>query len=234
MKEVSTKKVALHIFNVRRCWRCGLDYNYLLELFEACLEIEYQHVEEGGSFATLRDGDKLWIFFEKSNGREDWFNNLSYRAVKVEREGEVWFCHEGFLKVWQAVLPYLHQLLSSPSVKQVSIVGYSHGAALALLCHEYVGYLRPDLEDALEGYGFGCPRVILGVVPDEGRRWRSFYVVRNVDDAVTHLPPRFIGYRHVGKLIMIGKRGRYSAIDAHKPENYIRELNAAHKQLDKP
>ncbi len=210
-----------------------MNYGYLRELFEACLTIEYQHVEEGGSFATLKDGDKLWIFFEKSNGQEDWFNNLSYRAVKVDREGENWFCHEGFLKVWQAILPYLQQPLSSPSVKQVSIVGYSHGAALALLCHEYVRYLRPDLEEELEGFGFGCPRVIFGVVPDEGRRWRNFYVVRNIDDAITHLPPRFIGYRHVGNLIQIGKSGRYSAIEAHVADNYIRELALASSECDK-
>lgn len=208
-----------------------MDYGYLRELFEACLDAEYLQVESGGSFATVRDGEELWIYFEKSNGREDWVNNLSYRAVSVGREGEEWFCHEGFYTVWRSILPYLQPMISNPAVKRVNTVGYSHGAALALLCHEYIGFLRKDLEESREGYGFGCPRVIWGTVPEEGRRWKSFYVVRNIDDAVTHLPPRFFGYRHVGRLIQIGKRGRYSSVEAHMAENYISELNHAEKGM---
>ena len=204
------------------------------ELFESCLEADYRHVEEGGSYATVRDGDLLYLFFEKSNGWEDWVNNLSYRAMPVEREGERWYCHEGFLAVWKAVLPYLERVLKSPSVRRVITVGYSHGAALALLCHEYVGYSRPDLRGSIEGYGFGCPRVIYGTVPDEGARWREFYVVRNIDDAVTHLPPKFLGYRHVGRLIEIGKRGKYSDIDAHRSENYLRELEISSNLSGEP
>ena len=57
-----------------------MDFKYLRELFESCLEADYRHVENDGSFATVRDGDLLYLFFEKSNGREDWYNNLSYHA----------------------------------------------------------------------------------------------------------------------------------------------------------
>jgi len=75
------------------------------------------------------------------------------------------------------------------------------------------------------GYGFGCPRVIWGRVPRERARWRNFYVIRNYDDIVTHLPPRALGFRHVGKLITVGYAGRYSRVDAHRAENYLRELD---------
>lgn len=209
-----------------------MDYRFLRELFLSCLEANYLHVEEGASYAVVRDGDLLYIFFEKSNGQEDWVNNLSYHAVPFGR-GESWFCHEGFLKVWHAVLPYLENLLKSPSVRRVITVGYSHGAAVALLCHEYLVYARPDLEESIETYGFGCPRVIWGTVPEEGRRWRNFFVIRNIDDAVTHLPPKFLGYRHVGRLITVGKKGLYSGIDAHRAENYLRELEKAEMTAEK-
>jgi hypothetical protein len=196
---------------------------------------EYIIVEKGsenmGSFSSVRDGDILYLFFEKSDGLEDWVNNLSYRAVPYGRKGDEWYCHEGFLRVWREILPYLEELLSRPSVRRVITVGYSHGAAVALLCHEYVWFTRPDIADACETYGFGCPRVVYGTVPHEGERWRSFYLVRNVDDAITHLPPRFLGYRHVGRLIEIGESGKYSGIDAHRSENYIAELKNAELRI---
>jgi hypothetical protein len=200
------------------------DYQYMRELFISCLNVEYRHVENGGSFAYVRDGDVLYLFFEKSNGEEDWYNNLSYHAVSVGREGDGWFCHEGFLRVWQSILPYLAGQIQSMSVRRIVSVGYSHGAALALLCHEYIWYARPDLDGNFEGYGFGCPRVIYGRVAGEGERWHDFFVVRNIDDSITHLPPRIFGYRHVGNLIEIGRRGEYSGINAHRAENYVREL----------
>lgn len=201
-----------------------MDKKYLSELFASCLKADYRVVEDGGSFAVVRDGDVLYIFFEKSNGYEDWINNLSYRAVPRGREGDEWYCHEGFLRVFESVLPYIERLIASKSVRKIITVGYSHGGALSLLCHEYAWYTREDIRDAIEGYGFGCPRVVLGNVRDEGERWRNFLVIRNIDDIVTHMPPTFLGYRHKGRFLEIGKSGKYSRIDAHRAENYIFEL----------
>ena len=117
-------------------------------------------------------------------------------------------------------------VIQNPGVHRVSIVGYSHGGALAMLCHEYVWFHRPDLRDRITGYGFGAPRVYWGFwIPTALReRWRDFTVVRNRGDIVTHLPPEMGGYRHVGRLWEIGKRGVYGGIAAHRPENYTREL----------
>jgi hypothetical protein len=126
--------------------------------------------------------------------------------------------------VWKSILPYLEGYLLDLRYRHIICVGYSHGAAIALLCHEYIWYNRKDLIRGLEGYGFGCPRVIYGHAPREKERWNSFFVVRNLDDIVTHLPPAILGYRHVGKMINVGKWGKYSRIDAHKSENYLREL----------
>ena len=96
--------------------------------------------------------------------------------------------------------------------------------ALALLCHEYIWFHRPDLRRRLWGYGFGCPRVIYGHAPQERLRWRNFYVIRNIDDVITHLPPSFLGFRHVGNMVEIGRAKKYSPIDAHRAENYMIEL----------
>lgn len=205
----------------------AINYEYLKQLFISCLEADYVDTEEDGSFAAVRDGDLLYLFFEKSNGVEDWINNLSYHAVSRGRIDDRWFCHEGFLEVFEDILPHIEGLILNKAVRRIVTVGYSHGAALALLCHEYVWYSRPDIRAECESFGFGCPRVIWGTVPKEGERWRSFYIVRNIDDVVTHLPPRALGYRHVGRLVEVGEIGKYSGIDAHRAENYIFELENA-------
>ena len=204
-----------------------MDYDFLLQLFEYCLKTEYVHVENAGSYATVRVEDTLYVFFEKSNGAEDWANNLSYHAVSRGRFDEVWYCHEGFLTVFNSVLPYVEPYVADETVRSIVSVGYSHGAALALLFHEQVYQMRDDIRETCFSFGFGCPRVVFGTVKDEGARWRNFYMIRNEGDAVTHLPPRVLGYRHVGNLIRIGQVDKYGSIEAHKAENYIKELKIA-------
>lgn len=210
----------------------------LLWLFELCLDAEYTSVEESGSFCLIKNGDFLYVLFEKSNGVEDWENNLDFSAVvhtssvtnsKMTIEPykdmeEKWYCHGGFLRVWKSVLKHIEGALLDLDIRRIICVGYSHGAALALLCHEYLWYNRHDLRGSVFSFGFGCPRVIYGYVPREKERWADFYVIRNLDDLVTHLPPRILGYRHVGKLIEIGGYVNYSRLDAHREENYVHSL----------
>ncbi len=209
---------------------------HLRGLFEMCLFADYVLVENAGNVALQRDRDVLYVLFEKSSGAEDWENNLDFGAVTYSTGGadavapyknmeDGWYCHGGFLRVWQSVLPYINNALLSRSFREIITVGYSHGAALAVLCHEHIWYYRNDIRANIFGYGFGCPRVIWGKVARERERWKNFYVVRNFDDIVTHLPPRVFGFGHVGKLITVGGSGRYSRIDAHRAENYIKELS---------
>lgn len=201
---------------------------YLRNMFLRCLDAEYITVEDSGSFAVEEEGERLYVFFEKSDGAEDWENNFDFLAAKSRRECvrkcEIWYAHGGFLRVWQSILPYVEGILLDLSVREIITVGYSHGAALALLCHEYIWYNRADIRDRISGYGFGCPRVIRGRVGRERERWQSFYRIKNYDDIVTHLPPSSFGFRHVGREINIGRAGLYSRIDAHRAENYIKEL----------
>ena len=199
--------------------------NILSELFSACLERKYTEVENGGSWAYTRHGDALYLWFQKSHGMTDWLNNLNFVATPYREMSPEWQCHAGFLKVWRSVKPYVEPLILDTEVKRICTVGYSHGAALAVLCHEYIWYHRPDLRERMCGYGFGCPRVLYGCVPPAlAVRWESFFTVRNVDDIVTHLPPRVMGFCHVGVPVTVGAEGNYSPVDAHRPESYLKEL----------
>ena len=198
----------------------------LYQLFSECVSIPYSAAGCCANYALRRKFNTLYIFFEKSVGAADWKSNIDFPAKPYKRMGKtVWFAHSGFLTVWREVEPMLAAAIADESVRKIIIVGYSHGAAVAVLCHEYVWFNRPDLRGSLEGYGFGCPRVFWGLrYADLMQRWERFTVVRNIDDIVTHVPPFLFGFSHVGKMLKIGKRGKYSRIDAHREENILREL----------
>ena len=201
----------------------------LSQLFERCLGADYVTLENSADVALEWTGDTLYIYLESSNGGEDWRNNLDFPTVPYRHtDGTAWRAHRGFVRVWKTVEDYLAPYVADPTLESITTVGFSHGGALAVLCHEYIWYHRPELRERIEGYGFGAPRVVWGVYGQNFlSRWERFTLVRNIDDIVTHLPPRALGYTHVGKLLEIGEKGRYSRVDAHRPENILAELKRA-------
>lgn len=197
----------------------------LSELFLRCLNIPYTNVENSGDVALERMGDRLFVYLECSNGEEDWKNNFDFVAKPYKNMEGNWQAHGGFVKVWKSVKKYIKNEIFDERYKKITIVGYSHGAALAVLCHEYAYFHRPDIRQNIFGFGFGCPRVIFGRMSKEHEKiWERFTVIRNIDDLVTHLPPSIFGFFHVGKMLEIGQSGKYSKVDAHRPENIMREL----------
>ncbi|MBQ7913636.1 MAG: lipase family protein [Clostridia bacterium] len=200
----------------------------LYELFSECMKIPYAQTGISANYAVKREGTTLYLFFQGSNGKNDWKSNLDFPAKPYKRMGKtVWFAHRGFLNVWKEIEPMLEKDIADPYFKSIVITGYSHGAAIALLCHEYVWFHRSDLRNTTEGYGFGCPRVFWGVRGKKlKKRWETFLVIRNLNDLVTHLPPAFLGYSHVSKILKIGQKGKYSPLEAHQAENILTELAA--------
>lgn len=198
----------------------------LYELFLECLKTPYRRTGVSADYALRRDKDTLYIFFEKSAGKNDWYRNLDFPAKPYKRMGRtLWLAHRGFLKTWKELEGHIAPAIQDLSVKKVIITGYSHGAAMAVFCHEYVWFHRPDLREHLEGYGYGCPRVFWGIPGGNcTKRWERFTVIRNLNDIVTHVPPAFLGYSHVGTVLEIGKRGTYSGIEAHFEQNILKEL----------
>ena len=207
----------------------------LSALFSRCVRRDYITTPSRADYAYDRVGDHLLIYFQDSDGIVDWVNNLNFPAAAYRRDGRtVWYAHRGFLMVWESLIPRIAPLVTDRTVRKITVVGYSHGAALAVFCHEYVWYYRPDLRGSLEGYSFGCPRVLWGRVSDElGARWKNFTVIRNLQDIVTHVPPRILGYKHVGRMVEIGEAGKYSDVDAHRAENIRRELWAYEQEREK-
>lgn len=203
----------------------------LLNLFKQVLNVKYTTIPKSkASFFYEIRGTTLYIFFEHSNGIVDWRNNFDFPSKAYSEMGNKWHVHRGFLRVWKSAREYLLDQIFNPKVRGIVIVGYSHGAALALLCHEFCVFHRADIANNIFGYGFGCPRVVHGY---PGRkiceRFKHFYVIRNCRDIVTHLPPVLFGFRHVGNLIHIGRKAKYGPIDSHRPENYLAQLEKIEK-----
>ena len=68
------------------------------------------------------------------------------------------------------------------------------------------------------GYGFEAPRIYAGykVKKELQERWATFFVIRCGKDIVTHCPPSFFGYTHVGEIINI--EGDISLVEERVPK----------------
>lgn len=203
----------------------------LAELFQKCLHASYISTAGDGDFAVEREDDGIYIYLEDSDGENDWKTNLSFFPVPYKREGRtVFWAHRGFLRVFLEILPHVVPEIKDKRNRRFTVVGYSHGGALAALLYEHILFLRPELEGQVNGYGFGTPRVFFGGKRDALReRFSRFAVVRNREDIVTHLPPAALGFFHAGEVLCIGKAGQYSPIEAHRPQNILSELDAKKK-----
>ena len=188
----------------------------LIELFDICnnrrnyITITSLNKEYEVDYKFLEEEETLYIFFEPSDGNIDWKVNFSYWRKPYKKMETSYRVHGGFLESWKliedAVGAKVMEMDNDRCFKwrKVIIAGYSHGGALAALCHEYVWFNRPDLRlQGLTGISFDGPRVYAGlwIKKELKRRWRNFYVIRNQDDIVTHLPPVLFFFRHVGRKI---------------------------------
>lgn len=194
----------------------------ILEYANRYYAADFIHVEHDGDYAIQREGDTLYLFLEWSHGGADWRNNFDFPAKPYKDMGVKWYCHRGFLRVWKSIEPYVKSDIMDETVKKIVVIGYSHGAAVAMLAHEYIWYNRPDLRDDLEGYGFGCPKCYWGFRVNKSlkERWATFYPIRNENDIVTHVPPVLFGFVHTHKITKI-HGGFHKVIRATKFESML-------------
>ena len=237
--------------------RTPLSSKTLIEMkdcFLKCLKAEYVHVDNDGDYAfeESKDGKTLYLLFQWTRTAYDWISNFDFVAKPYKDMEITWRCHRGFLRVWKSIEPHIKELVKNEKYKTIKIAGFSHGAAIATLAHEYVWFNRPDLRseenpDGITGYGFGCPRCYFGSIlpwkkiPQElAQRWVRFYPIRNLTDIVTHVPPRIFGFRHVAPVVQLGRTDKWQIIDyapnfpprvaMHCDPNYLLSLDDGIKE----
>lgn len=197
-------------------------------LFQHMWAVKYETYGDSVDIGFEERGNVLYIYLEASDEISDWVLNFVF-TKKPYKDMEIPYkVHSGFLKCWKSIEDVVIAKIKPIMYKQIIIMGYSHGAALAMLCHECVWYHRPDLRSTSFTIAIDGPRVYAGfkVKKELKERWERFYLIRTGSDVVTHVPPKLFGYTHVGTVIELGKKNIFRFIKDHYPDvimNAIKE-----------
>lgn len=196
--------------------------NYVLELFRECNKDEnFEQYSEKVDMGFQEIGDTLLVLFEPSEGKVDWRHNFTFFRKPYHDMEVEYSVHGGFLKCWRIVKDVFIAKLHEKKRKKVVITGYSHGGALAQLAHECAWFELPELRDGgILTVAFEAPRIYAGrAVKEELKaRWENCYIVRNNNDIVTHMPPKWLGFCDVGRMVEIQNWQPQGCIDSHRPQ----------------
>lgn len=198
----------------------------MLELYNRTLHNTWRTAGNKTQYALQVEEDSVFLSFQGSVEKEDWKANFDFFATPYRDMAFKWYAHRGFLNIWKAIDDEMLTLLTPYKGKKLYILGYSHGAALATLAHEFFQFhgFEPTT------YAFAAPRVLWFPGRQIKERFNNFIVVRNHGDVVTHVPFNLMGYFHVGAKMLIGKRGTLLSHLPHYPERYIEGLKIYNKQ----
>lgn len=185
----------------------GLSYNDTQPNDDSDLIYIMNDAETDVSYNIRSKGSTLIIAFRGSDSRKDWNFNLDFckKTIPYGNLKSKIKIHTGFIRAYKSrnVRAKIHNFITK-KVNLIQITGHSYGAALAVLCALDLKYNfeNKDYEVVL----FGCPRVGNREFSESyNRRLFKTLRVENKGDIVTKVPFAFMGYRHVGSRILIGK-----------------------------
>lgn len=160
-------------------------------------EAEFKQFDLDTELVYLRVKDTVVLVFKGSCTMTDWFYNLKF--WKKDFAYGDFKIHRGMGDKLQAMFHYLKAKIK-PADK-VYLTGHSLGGALSVLS-AYI--LKTQISANIEGvYLFGAPRV-------GGPNWKKAYdsilfdktfSYQNHGDLIPSLPPKWLGYHHVGQHI---------------------------------
>jgi hypothetical protein len=152
---------------------------------------------------TVKEG-YVWLSIQGSIQKEDWQSNFDFLAVPYRHQPVLWLAHRGFVKRWKQAREQIVAEVTSAidsSKLPLNITGYSHGAAIATMAHEDFVFMGYDPHTVV----FGSPRVLWLPSKKIRERFTNLTRVANRGDLVTMVPFWLLGFRHVGKLVKLGK-----------------------------
>lgn len=161
---------------------------------------------------------------------QDWMTDVKMKRVK----GPYGKVHRGFLKGLTLAWSEIREVIKEWQVHAQSIwvTGHSLGAALATLA---VATFGEEAKPVHGLYTFGQPRVggkTFARNFDLDFQSRTFRFVNN-NDVVTRVPPRELGYRHVGKVLVIDSAGKLQT-DLHFWNAFLDRVRGRIEDLGKP
>ena len=232
-------KLLLHIHNrgearlnrtniIKMLEYAGLSYNDVQPKDGSELIYIMNDIETDVSYSIRSKGSTLIIAFRGSDSKQDWNFNLDFcqKTIPYGNLKSKIKVHAGFLRAYKSrnVRRKIFDFITD-KVEIIKLTGHSYGAALAVLCAVDLQYNfnQKDYEVVL----FGCPRVGNKEFSESYNR-RIFKTLRieNRGDIITKLPFAFMGYKHVGSRILIGKSQIFGipCMEKHSLQEYYSNI----------
>ena len=153
-------------------------------------------------YGITGDDDFLYLSIQGSVQKEDWLFNFDFAVHPYKNSPEPWFVHRGFAKCWDAAKDQIaREVAATIQGRKLVITGYSHGAAIAVMAHEYFYWHGYEPETI----GYGGPRVLWMPSKKILARFEKLTLIKRRGDLVTIVPFAWMGFRHAVKQILIGK-----------------------------
>lgn len=158
---------------------------------------------------------RLILVFQESQGKRDWKNNFAFIPVPVKPYGDMtheWFCHYGFIHAYKSarkeIVAAMHVRLAEIDESwNVTVIGWSHGGALAQIASEDMFYQFGIKCDVIT-FGSPCPFYGKKTLDYVKSCVNSAVCYENASDFVTKCPPFGEGMNHTH----IGEKFRLSGI----------------------
>lgn len=161
---------------------------------------------------AIPDGSTLYIAYRGTQVVHRWIDvrmNLMVLPRSIPFAGdERMRAHRGLLEKYLGLRDELHAQVANHTPDRVVITGYSGGGVLALLTFLDLARTHPKITARV--VTFGMPRGFNRYAA----RWFTEHetnILRVVmgRDVVPAVPPALFGYRHVGRLVRIGRRALF-------------------------
>lgn len=206
----------------------GLAYHDVQPIYSEGKQYVFSDPETDVQFFARRKGKTLYITFRGSDSPRDWKTNMMFDKFTIPygNAKSPIRVHRGFITAYKSpgVRDVIHRMITD-DIEAIRVMGHSQGAALAILCSVDLEYNFPDRD--YEVYLFGSPRVGNKAFRDSyNRRLLKVFRVENGNDIVTKIPPKFMGYRHVGMKLHVGAPRLPFVLSTadHYPQAYYRNI----------
>lgn len=191
----------------------------ILELFNLTQKGPWQTSGIDVQYRIEQYNNRLYIIFQQTSSKSDWKYNFTFPPIVYKKSPYPWRAHKGFTLLWHSVrdeiLDKLAKLVTPAT--EIYLVGFSLGAALAILAHEDIQYHHPACY--IKTFAFGAPRVAWLLPKIVKERLSGVRIFHRRGDIVQFVPPALLGYRHVGWRNRIGPI-HFPWHTMHEPKEY--------------